>query len=102
MYISDDKIDKRKGHNLRYLMELWEGPEEPVIIEAMIAQFSQHGIQVNDRQFWDMLERNKEAFQDWRYYYQRGGTVDITFLCYDVAIVLNNMTIRILEQVSRE
>ena len=56
---------------------------------AVISQMQHHDATFNEKTFGEYLDRNKEAFEDWRYYYQRGKTVDITFL-YDMATVTTN------------
>ena len=62
------------------------------IIDATCKQFTSHNDNkiISDEEFWSYIERNKLAFEDWRYYYQRGETVDINFL-YDLATVLKKL-----------
>ena len=86
-----NEIDAKKcRHDLQKLLEHVGNPVKDILVEAVIAEMKQCDAAFNEESFWAYLDRNKEAFEDWRYYYQRGKIVDITFL-YDMATVMINV-----------
>ena len=87
-FINEDDAKKCK-HDLQKLFEKVGSPVKDVLMAAVISQMQHHDATFNEKTFGEYLDRNKEAFEDWRYYYQRGKTVDITFL-YDMATVTTN------------
>lgn len=97
----DETEAKKCSHDLRRLFEKIGGSIQEALMRAIITQFSQHSTQFDEAVFWEYLDRNKNAFEDWRYYYQRGDVVDITFL-YDMATVLKNFVEQIKEQLPSE
>ena len=86
-----NEIDAKKcRHDLQKLLEHVGNPVKDILVEAVIAEMKQCDAAFNEESFWAYLDQNKEAFEDWRYYYQRGKIVDITFL-YDMATVMINV-----------
>ena len=77
-FINEDDAKKCK-HDLQKLFEKVGSPVKDVLMAAVISQMQHHDATFNEKTFGEYLDRNKEAFEDWRYYYQRGKTVDITF-----------------------
>ena len=80
-------------HDLKKLYDAWEGPEKAVIQQAIVQEFAKYRPDFDDNKFVIFLENNKEAFEDWRYYYERGKSADPTFL-YCMAKVLNEFAYR--------
>ena len=80
---------KKCRHDLRKLFEKVGSPVKDILMKAIISKMQNYDAAFNEDAFWEHLERNKEAFEDWRYYYQRGRAVDITFL-YNMATVTTN------------
>ncbi len=82
---SEDVPKGKDGHNLFLLFNKLDGWLQPLLIDAV--RKNQAFIDMSDDLFGEYLDRNKDAFQNWRYYYEIGGSVDITFL-YVLATVL--------------
>lgn len=75
----------KEGHNLQLLVSLIEEPIQGVIIDAVMQV-----TKLDKEDVWRFLDKNKYAFVEWRYYYQDGKNVDISFL-YEFATVMNNL-----------
>ncbi len=84
-------------HDLKELFEQLDNSIQQAIIEAMIMLYNQRNMKFNEDSFWEYLERNKNAFINWRYYYQNGKNVDITFL-NDFATILYNLSSKIKQK----
>lgn len=85
-FIDEDKRPRGKeGHNLYLLVSLIEEPIQSLIIDTVmqITKFDK-------KEVWQYLELNKYAFNEWRYYYQDGKNVNVSFL-YDFATVINKL-----------
>lgn len=91
-----DEDGRKLRHDLEKLLRHWGDLEKTIIINAIVEQMKQYDTDFNEEKFWKYMDRNKFAFEKWRYYYQRGDHVDITFL-YVVATVLNNFALRFKE-----
>ena len=91
-----DAVGRKFRHNLKLLFESLDDPERGIIITTMLSRMSKHDSDFNETKFWEYMERNKFAFEDWRYYYQRGRQVDITFL-FVLATALNDFTMKFKE-----
>lgn len=85
-FIDESRRPRRKeGHNLHLLVSLIEEPIQGVIIDAIMQV-----TKLDKKEIWKFLDKNKYAFIEWRYYYQDGKNVDISFL-YEFATVMNNL-----------
>lgn len=67
------------------IVSLIEEPIQGVIIDAVMQV-----TKLDKEDVWQFLDKNKYAFVEWRYYYQDGKNVDISFL-YEFATVMNNL-----------
>ena len=89
-----NEVDAKKcRHDLQKLLESVGNPIKDLLVEAVVAKMKQYDPAFNEESFWVYLDRNKEAFEDWRYYYQRGNIANITFL-YEMATVMINVVKR--------
>lgn len=91
-----DEDGRRLKHNLKALLENWGEPEKSLIITAVLTRMQQYNSSFSETMFWEHMDANKFAFEDWRYYYQRGNHVNITFL-YVFSTVLRDFVIKFKE-----
>ena len=92
----EDAVGRKSRHNLKALFESWDNSEKELIMSMMLSRMSPYDSDFSETKFWDYMERNKFAFEDWRYYYQRGGQVNIAFL-FVFATALNDFTMKLKE-----
>lgn len=78
------------GHDLDDLFMKINDNERNAILQLTIKQVQKLEPDFKESDFWDCLERNKVAFEDWRYFYQRGKNADIFFLL-SFATALHNI-----------
>lgn len=78
------------GHDLEKLFMKINDNERNAILQLTIKQAQQLEPDFKESDFWDSLKRNKVAFEDWRYFYQRGKNADIFFLL-SLATALHNI-----------
>lgn len=78
------------GHDLEKLFMEIEEKERNAILQVTIKQVQQMEADFSETDFWDCLKRNKVAFEDWRYFYQRGKSANIYFL-FSLATALHNI-----------
>ncbi len=78
------------GHDLEKLFMKINDNERNAILQLTIKQAQQYEPDFKESDFWDSLKRNKVAFEDWRYFYQRGKNADIFFLL-SFATALHNI-----------
>ena len=91
-----DEDGRRLRHDLKALLENWGEPEKSLIITAVLNRMRQYNSSFSETMFWEHMNANKFAFEDWRYYYQRGDHVDITFI-FVVSSVLRDFVIKFKE-----
>ena len=80
---------KKCGHDLQKLFDKIGSPINSVLMNATVVQMKRYDATYNESAFLEQLSRNKNAFENWRYYYQKGETVNVTFL-YNMATVATN------------
>ncbi len=83
-------LEKSWGHDLEELFLKIEENERNAILQITIKQVQQLEPDFKESDFWDCLRRNKAAFEDWRYFYQRGKHADVFFL-FSFAATLHNL-----------
>lgn len=83
-------LEKSRGHDLEELYMKVDDKERNAILLLTIKQAQQLEPDFNESDFWDCLKRNKVAFEDWRYFYQRGKNANIFFLL-SFATALHNI-----------
>ncbi len=83
-------LEKSWGHDLEDLFLKIDENERKAILQITIKQVQQLEPDFNESDFWDCLRRNKTAFEDWRYFYQRGKHADVFFL-FSFATILHNL-----------
>ena len=69
--------------------------EKNAILQLTIKQAQQLEPDFKESDFWDSLRRNKLAFEDWRYFYQRGKNANIFFLL-SFATALHNILSKVM------
>ena len=72
-------LEKSWGHDLEDLFLKIDENERKAILQITIKQVQQLAPDFKESDFWDCLRRNKVAFEDWRYFYQRGKHADVFF-----------------------
>lgn len=83
-------LEKSWGHDLEDLFLKIDDNERNAILQITLKQVQQLDTDFKESDFWDCLKRNKAAFEDWRYFYQRGKHADIFFL-FSFATTLHNL-----------
>ncbi len=83
-------LDSPWGHDLEKLFMQIDDNEKNAILQLTIKQAQQLEPDFKESDFWDSLRRNKLAFEDWRYFYQRGKNANIFFLL-SFATALHNI-----------
>lgn len=83
-------LDSPWGHDLEKLFMQIDDNEKKAILQLTIKQAQQLEPDFKESDFWDSLRRNKLAFEDWRYFYQRGKNANIFFLL-SFATALHNI-----------
>ncbi len=83
-------LDSPWGHDLEKLYMQIDDNEKDAILQLTIKQAQQLEPDFKESDFWDSLRRNKLAFEDWRYFYQRGKNANIFFLL-SFATALHNI-----------
>ena len=68
------------GHDLKKLFCAIPEKEQKVISQLTIVHMQTWGFECSEELFWEYLEVDKLVFEEWRYFYQRGKTVNIAFL----------------------
>lgn len=84
-------LENVRGHDLEILFMKIDENERTAILQLAIRQAQQLETDFKETDFWDCLRKNKVAFEDWRYFYQRGKNADIFFLL-SFATALHNIT----------
>ena len=88
--------DTTRGHDLKKLFLNTPEWVQQIITERFIVQFQiTYNTVISEKEFFSLLKANSLAFEDWRYYYERGNSVSISFL-YIMAKVLNSLYTTIL------
>lgn len=83
-------LEKSWGHDLEELFLKIDENERNAILQITLKQVQQVEPDFKESDFWDCLKRNKVAFEDWRYFYQRGKHADVFFL-FSFATTLHNL-----------
>ena len=83
-------LDSPWGHDLEKLFMQIDDNEKNAILQLTIKQAQQLEPDFKESDFGDSLRRNKLAFEDWRYFYQRGKNANIFFLL-SFATALHNI-----------
>lgn len=83
-------LEKSWGHDLEKLFLKIDENERKAILQITLKQVQQLEPDFKESDFWDCLRRNKAAFEDWRYFYQRGKHADVFFL-FSFATTLHNI-----------
>ena len=89
-------LDNVRGHDLEILFSKIDDNERNAILQLTIKQVQQLEPDFQEADFWDCLRRNKVAFEDWRYFYQRGKNADIFFLL-SFSTALHNIISMVME-----
>ena len=63
-------------------------------------KYSKSGENIDKTTFDEYLAKNKNAFENWRYYYEKGKEVNIRFLAF-FATALNNATLQISQTINK-
>lgn len=72
--------EKVRGHDLNKLFHSLPDNDRNAIMQLTITHMKTWGFECDEKDFWNYLDKNKLVFKEWRYFYQRGKTVNIVFL----------------------
>lgn len=91
LYLKGFQVHAR-GHDLEALF--FSSPDwlQKSVVNAYIVSQNQldNDKKISDNDFYRLLKVNAKAFEDWRYFYERGSDVNVGFL-YTLAKILNNL-----------
>lgn len=87
-------IEGVKTHDLKLLFENLDNSLKELFISATVTKISRRDKSFNKTKFYECLEQNKDTFENWRYYYQKGKNVNVSFL-YELATVLKDFSLKI-------
>ena len=76
------------------LFENLDNSLKELFISATVTKISRRDKSFNKTKFYECLEQNKDTFENWRYYYQKGKNVNVSFL-YELATVLKEFSLKI-------
>ena len=83
---------RARGHDLEALF--FSSPDwlQKSVVNAYIVSQNQldNDKKISDNDFFRLLKVNAKAFEDWRYFYERGSDVNVGLL-YTLAKILNNL-----------
>ncbi|MCM1256950.1 MAG: hypothetical protein NC307_03770 [Roseburia sp.] len=72
--------EKVRGHDLKKLFCQIPNNEQNIILQLTVTHMQTWGFPCDEESFWNYLEKNKLVFEEWRYLYQRGKSVNMVFL----------------------
>lgn len=94
-------INNPWGHDLSKLFNNLEEDTRDAVMHVTMGLMKEWGSACAEEQFHEYLDTNKVAFEDWRYFYQRGGNANILFL-YALGTALYGMIGLSMRSVKKE
>ena len=96
LFLKANIDNKVKVHCLDDLLKLLPDGEQKAIIQITIKQFEVYTNEIiTEEQFWKYLAEARNAFVDWRYFYENSQSINPTFL-FSLATALNSISFTIL------